>query len=192
MGIHTTRVYLAVLLQGCNAQGAVLNLCYQRTIGCFVVHVVLQLVVHPSGVLHLVLPVGSIQFRACLELVLPYQCVTFGGIVGRLLGSGLSHCDVLTGSTRHNDDVTCTLRGIRVLVDGHSHRIVSILSRGFHKVAIGINTPLFSSGGNVNCVAASCGRCIDALLRYGDRWSSGLWVIATPTAASKDCGEREQ
>ena len=55
----------------------------------------------------------SISFK----FVLPHQRIALRGIVGRLFGSGLSDTDAFTGNTRHDDHITCSLRGIGILVD---------------------------------------------------------------------------
>ena len=82
------------------------------------VHVVLQFVVNPATVLHLVPPVVAVQLRALVELVVPNEGVAVGRIVGRFLGSLLGDGDGLASRTRLDGYLTGTNLGQRIGIYG--------------------------------------------------------------------------
>ena len=172
------------------------------------VHIVLQLVVHPSCALHFVRPVVGIEFCSgnsilvrgiaivAVKLILPHQLVTLWSIVRWLLCRHLGNTDAFTCRTRHNRNGASADTRSRISRNSNCQRTClgcRILSSDNNEFLIGVCIPLLTRGVHVDGVGTAFCRCFYAFLRQRDVYRWGQWVIVVaPTAATNDCGEREQ
>ena len=193
--IHASRIDFSILFQAMNTQSTVLQLCHKAATRGFVIHIVLKLVVHPATVLHFVCPVVGIQFQAIVELIAPYERISFGRIVGGFLRSCLIHSDALASSSRHQYHSTRTSVHIGICRYFHAHasrRCNGVLSRDGYEVAVSVCTPFLTRGCDVDGVCATFGWNADGILRSGNRDGGRCQlVVISPTAAREGYGERK-
>ena len=159
------------------------------------VHVILQFVVHPAAALHLMRPVGRIQFRSLVELVVPHQLISLWCVVGSLFSGSLVDGQVFTGAARHDGDRTSAGLCHRISRnrDGDRTRLVCrILSLDREEVlASHGHAPLLACRRDIDKVGATFCRHIDGLWRDGQAGCGWLGIVLTPSAAQKGYGERE-
>ena len=195
MGIDTTGIDLAILLETVDKQFTTHQLCDVTTVWRRVVHVVLEFMVHPSAVLNLMCPVGLVQLRTFVEFILPHQRIALRGIVSRLLSSSLGHGDSLAGRTRHDCDSTRAGLSHRISRnrDGERTRLgCRVLGLYGKEVVAHSSTPLFSRRRDVHRVGTTFSGCTDCLWRDGESDGRRCRVVLAPSAAHKGHGEREQ
>ena len=130
------------------------------------VHVVLQLIVHPVILLHLMRPVGRIQFRTFVELIVPHQLITVRSIIGSLFCCSLCDRDGLAGNTRHYRDSTSAGLCHRISRnrDGDRTRLgCRVLGLDREEVIAHSHTPLLACCRDIDNIGATFGRSIDGL-----------------------------
>ena len=77
VSIYATRINLAVAaLETVDVKPVICNFCYALTISR-AIHIILKFMIYPARLLHLMTPVGTIQLRTFIELIIPDQSVTF-------------------------------------------------------------------------------------------------------------------
>ena len=172
------------------------------------VHVVLQLVIHPARVLHFVGPVIGVEFCprktilvgsiaiVAVKLIVPNQRVSVGSIVGWLLCCRLRHADGLACYARHDGDGTRAGTGRRISRNRDRQRArlgYRILSFDSDEFLISVYAPFLACGAYVDGITTALNRHSDIGLRQRDTDRCRLWVfVVAPTAAPKGYGKREQ
>ena len=75
VSIYATRINLAVAaLETVDIKPVICNFCYTLTISR-AVRIILKFIIHPARLLHLMTPIGTIQLRAFIKLIIPDQFV---------------------------------------------------------------------------------------------------------------------
>ena len=189
LGIDTAGVDLAVLLQGGDAQLATTHLSHQLALGRAVVDIFLQLIVHTTLTPHLMRPVGGIQLRPFVELIVPDEGIAFRSVVGRLSGCLLLYADDLAGRARHDVDGARAGTGRRIsrYLDRDSARLGCRIA-GFYrdKVLIGISPPLLARCRDADAVGAAIDGSGDALQGGADDSGIGNRVVGVVAATAGD------
>ena len=194
VGIHTTRINLAILLEAVDEQLAIHQLRDVTSFGGGVVHVVLEFVVHPTAVLHLVGPIDLVQLRTLVKLILPHQVITLGSVIGSFLSSSLGNSYRFTGTSRHHRNSTRAGLSHRISRnrDGKGTRL-GCRTLGFYSEEVVAHScaPLLSRSRDIDSISTTLSRGADTLGRDGQNDASRLGILPAPTTADKGCGERE-